>query len=63
MQIFNLRLIKCRTMTQPTTVIFSNRELTDAKSICKVCSCADAKASFLPIILSEVLAELWQAEC
>ena len=50
-------------MTQPTTVIFSNRELTDVKSICKACSCADAQASFLPIILSEVSAELWQAEC
>jgi len=50
-------------MTQPTTVIFSNRELSDVKSICKACSCAETQASFLPIILSEVSTELWQAEC
>lgn len=62
MQIFNLRLTNCRTVTQTTTVTFRNRELTDAEPICKAWSCTDAPASFLIIILFKVAAELWQPE-
>lgn len=62
MQIFNLRLTNCRTVTQPTSVTFRNGELTDVESICKVRKCTDAQTSFLIIILSKVAAELRQAE-
>lgn len=62
MQIFNLILTNCKTVIQPTSVTFRNRELTDAELIYKVWSCIDTQASFLIIILSNVTAELWQAE-
>lgn len=42
MQIFNLRLTKCKTMTQPTTGTFRNRELAVVQPICKVCECTAA---------------------
>lgn len=46
MQIFNLRLTNCKTVTQSTTVICRNRELTDAELICKAWSCTDPKLDF-----------------
>lgn len=60
MQIFNLRLTKCKIMTQPTTGTFRNRELAGSEPICNVWYCTAAQASFPTTILSRVAAEWCQ---